>query len=274
MTSSPAYLALLFGVAFLAGAVNSIAGGGSLLTFAAMILSGVTPLFANTTSAVALLPGSISALWGFRRELKGDARLLLTVSLPSLVGGILGAYILLSLGNARFTFMVPWLLLGATTLFIAQEPISRLIGPLHSGRAALVAQQQPPEATAGAQLRPAVLLAVALFQLLVSIYGGFFGSGMGILMLATYGLAGVASIHRRNALKHIAAVCINGPAALIFFRHGYVQPGPALLMMLAAVCGGYGGARLALWVGAPVVRRAIIVINLVLAAGAFWRMLS
>lgn len=263
--TTPAHTALLFGVAFLAGAVNSIAGGGSLLTFAALILSGVPPLLANTTSTVALLPGSVSSLWGYRRELKGEARLLLIVSLPSLLGGVLGATLLLKLGEPRFDFLVPWLILGATALFVAQEPLARLFGRLlPSGAAA---------ATPPVRQRPAVLLAVALFQLVVAIYGGFFGSGMGILMLATFGLAGVASLHRRNGLKHAAALCINGPAALIFIRQGYVQLGPALLMMLAAMGGGYGGARLALRVGIPAVRRAIILINLALATAALWRML-
>ena len=265
MILSPTYTALLFGVAFLAGAVNSIAGGGSLLTFAALIVSGVPPLLANTTSTVALLPGSFSSLWGFRRELKGEARLLFIVSLPSLLGGILGAALLLKIGEPRFDFLVPWLILGATGLFVAQEPLTRLFARLlPSG---------PAAAAAPARQRPAVLLAVALFQLVVAVYGGFFGSGMGILMLATFGLAGVASLHRRNGLKHAAALCINGPAALIFIRHGYVQLGPALLMMLAALGGGYGGARLALRVGIPAVRRAIICINLALAATALWRVL-
>ena len=267
MSFLPAHPALLFGVAFLAGAVNSIAGGGSLLTFAALILSGVPPLLANTTSTVALLPGSVSSLWGFRRELKGQGRLLLIVSLPSLLGGILGATWLLRLGEPRFDFLVPWLILGATALFVAQEPLARLFSRL------LPRGAEAAEAVHPTRQRSAVLLAVALFQLVVAIYGGFFGSGMGILMLATFGLAGVASLHRRNGLKHAAALCINGPAALIFIRQGYVQPGPVLLMMLAALGGGYGGARLALWVGIPVVRRAIVFINLALATAALWRML-
>lgn len=280
MSFSPTYTALLFGVAFLAGAVNSIAGGGSLLTFAALILGGVTPLVANTTSTVALLPGSISSLWGFRGELKGERRLLLAVALPSLAGGILGAVLLLSLGNSRFTYLVPWLILGATTLFMAQEPLTRLFSRKVAAQKSSAAKPElapapaPKSAAQEPRLRPAALLGVALFQLLVAIYGGFFGSGMGILMLATFGLAGIESLHRRNALKHAAAVCINGPAALIFLWHGSVQPGPALLMMLAAVGGGYGGARLALWLGVPVVKRAVVVINLALAAAAFWRMLG
>jgi uncharacterized membrane protein YfcA len=268
VTLSPAHTALLFVVALLAGAVNSIAGGGSLLTFAALILSGVPPLLANTTSTVALLPGSVSSLWGYRRELRGQALLLLIVGLPSLLGGILGALALLTVGEPRFASLVPWLILGATALFVAQEPLTRRVGRL---------LPPSPEGAGAAPVRarrPLVLAAVALFQLLVAIYGGFFGSGMGILMLATFGLAGVASLHQRNALKHAAALCINGPAALIFLRQGYVQPGPALLMMLAAVGGGYGGARLALRVGVPAVRRAIIVINLTLAAAAIWRVLG
>lgn len=275
--TSPAHGVLLFVVAFLAGAVNAVAGGGSLLTFAALILSGVSPLYANTTSTVALLPGSFSSLWGYRRELRGEALLSIFVGIPSLMGGILGALVLLAIGETRFTFLVPWLILGATALFVAQEPLTRLLGRLLAGGAAVrkAAPEQTPEHSPDPQRpRPITLMGVGLFQLAVAIYGGFFGSGMGILMLATFGLAGVVSIHRRNALKHVAAVCINGPAALIFIRHGYVQPGPALLMMMAAIGGGYGGARLALWIGIPAVRRAIIVINLLLAAAAFWRMLT
>jgi uncharacterized membrane protein YfcA len=259
VTLAPAGYALLFGAAFVAGAVNSIAGGGSLLTFFSLILLGVSPLQANATSTVALLPGSLSSLWGFRAQLDRDHRLLLIVGLPSLIGGVLGALLLLGLGEARFSGLVPWLVLLATLLFIAQKPLR------------LLAARRAPAPVHAAPLRRRAQLALFCFQLLVSIYGGFFGSAMGILMLVAFGLCGVASIHQRNALKHMAAVCINGLAAIIFLWRGCVQLGPALCMMAAAIAGGYGGARLALRVGPIWVRRAIIVINLAIVAAAFWR---
>ncbi len=260
-----AQAALLLGAGFLAGAVNSIAGGGSLLTFALLLLFGVTPLHANATSTLALVPGSVSSLWGFRSSLDREGRFLLAVGLASLIGAVLGAFLLLRVGEVSFSRVAPWLILAATVLFMVQGPLLSWLRSRRAGR-----EEDVLSATSPSQK---TLLVIFFVQLGIAIYGGFFGSGMGILMLAAFGLVGLTSIHRMNALKHLAAVLINGLAALIFVRNGCVDWAPALLIAVAAIVGGYAGARAALWVGAVPVRRAIMVINLSIAAFTFWRLL-
>src|SRR5437660_9654192 len=150
-----------------AGAVNAIAGGGTLLTFPAIVGLGVTPLVANATSTVALWPGSLGSMWGYRRELGGARRWVIGFAAPSLVGGALGAWLLLHTPPAAFDRIVPFLVLGATVVFLLQGPLLRVLRP------------DAPEASP----RRTFLAA----QFLVAVYGGYFGAGIGILMLAVLG---------------------------------------------------------------------------------------
>lgn len=243
------HLLVLFLAALVAGAVNSVAGGGTLLTFPTLLAFGVPPIAANATSTVALVPGSFSAFWGYRDDLKRGRRTLLAFALPSLVGGVLGALFVDRIGDAAFAKAVPWLILGATALFVVQAPLrawllrrlDRPAGGEHGGRAALVG--------------------VVLFQLAVATYGGFFGAGIGILMLAALGLLGLESIHRMNGVKNFANVCINGVASLTFIALGRVRWDLALVMAAGAIIGGQLGARTAKRVGERNVRRAVVVIG-------------
>jgi len=248
---------LLFAAAFAAGAINSIAGGGTLLTFPALLSAGLPAVTANATSTVALVPGSLSAFWGYRSEVRGEGRLLLAMALPSLVGGTLGALAAHHVGDDAFARLAPLLVLGATVLFMAQEPLrrwSRAEGAAHRrGRAQLAG--------------------IASFQLLVALYGGFFGAGIGILMLAALGVLGLTDIHRMNGLKNLAAVCINGLAALTFAAAGRVEWPLAALMMVGGVAGGYGGAGLAQRLGPATVRRLVVAIGLGISAYLFVRLL-
>ena len=241
-------LVLLFAAAFVAGAVNAIAGGGTLLSFPTMIWLGRDPIVANATNSVALWPGSLAALLGFRRELVQAERAALWLTAPSLVGGLLGAALLLRTPSRTFGALVPYLILFATGLFAAQHPITRALGP----------DVRRPSRR--------YWFAAAAFQLLVATYGGYFGAGMGIVMLATLALLGLGDIHQANALKNLFAVCINGIAAAWFVIGGAVDWRDAAVMAAGAIVGGFAGAGLGRKLGRVFVQRAVIAIGLTAAA--------
>ncbi len=238
----------VFVAAALGGAVNSIAGGGTLLTFPAIVWLGVPPLVANATNAVALWPGAMGSMWAYRGELAGAGGWLAWFTVPSVLGGVLGALLLMRTSAERFDAIVPFLVLGATVLFILQRPIAaRLLG-------------RRPDGEERTLSRPSWRFLLA--QLAVAVYGGYFGAGIGILMLASLGAMGLANIHRMNGLKNWGATCINGVAALAFVANGMVDWTVALAMAAGGLAGGYGGARLALRVGQTTVRRAVVTIGL------------
>ena len=252
----PLHLLLLLLAALAAGAINSAAGGGTLLTFPVLLsVLGHVPngsVLANGTSTVALVPGSLSAFWGYRGEVAGQKRSLWEMAVPSLLGGAGGAYLANIVNPATFSRLVPWLIFGATFLFLVQEPVRRWIGRGTSEGSA-------------AQARP-LGLGGMMFQFCVAVYGGFFGAGIGILMLAALGFLGQTNIHRMNGLKNFAAVCINGVGALTFIFYKHVDWPLALSMMVMAIAGGYGGAGLAKHVGQPNVRRFVIAVGLIFGA--------
>ena len=240
------------GAAFTAGLINSIAGGGTLVSFPALLWVGRDPILANATSTVALWPASLAGVYGFRRELKRGSRLILLFGVPSLLGGVLGAGLLLRTPSEILARLVAFLILFATLLLAVREPISRSLKKTE--------ESEPTRAWwAGA----------VLFQFLVGVYGGYFGAGIGILMLAALGLLGFTDIHRMNALKNLLAICINGVAALWFIASGKVYWADVLLMTFAAIAGGYTGARLAYRLGRRFVRIAVIVIGLVMSISLF-----
>jgi uncharacterized membrane protein YfcA len=250
---------LLFGAAFIAGIVNSMAGGGTLLTFPALLSAGLPAVTANATSTVALVPGSLSAFWGYRSEVQGEGRLLLAMAVPSLMGGTLGALAADRVGDAVFAELAPLLVLGATFLFMAQEPLRRWS---YAGSGL--------SREGGRELHK--LGVIGSFQLLVALYGGFFGAGIGILMLAALGLLGLRDIHRMNGLKNIAAVCINGLAALTFAACGRVNWPIASFMIVGGIAGGYTGAGLARRIGQQMVRRFVAMIGLLISFYLFLRL--
>ena len=262
MPVSHFHLSLLFVTALIAGAINSVAGGGTLLTFPALLAAGVPSVAANATSTVALVPGSISAYWGYRGEMGRSRHALARLALPSLLGGALGAWLAVKAGNALFDHLVPWLIFSATFLFLAQEPVRRwLDGRRHSPGAE--SGGLPGESHFG----PGALL----FQFFVAVYGGFFGAGIGILMLAALGFLGQTNIHRMNGLKNFAAICINGVGAATFILFGRVHWPLALLMATGAIIGGFGGAGLARRVGQTNVRRLVVAIGLLFGAYTLWK---
>ena len=240
---------ILLTAAFLAGAINSIAGGGTLLSFPALVWLGRDPILANATNTVALWPGSFAGVVGFRREVASARRWLLFLTIPSLIGGTAGAILLLHTSSTTFSNLVPFLILGATLLLAAQEVIAQKLQ--------IVAQGHRWMAAAFG------------FQLLVGIYGGYFGAGMGILMLAALGLIGLTDLHQMNGLKNLMAICINGVAAIYFAFSGAVLWRDAGMMAAASIVGGYLGAKVARRLGRKFVRGLVVAIGLTMTV-ALW----
>lgn len=247
-------LPIVFLAAFAAGMINSVAGGGTLVSFPTLVWIGRDPIVANITNTVALWPGSLGAMLGFRRELGGGRRWMLLLGGPSVVGGLIGAVLLLQTPSKTFAAIVPYLILFATVLFMLQESINRWLGRPHT-----------PHATA------TWWLGAAGFQLLVAIYGGYFGAGIGILMLAALGVLGLSDIHQMNGLKNFFAMCINMVAATYFMVWGNVSWIDAFVMAIGAIAGGFGGAGIARRLGRTFVRRVVITIGLTMAASLFFR---
>jgi uncharacterized membrane protein YfcA len=247
---------IIFLAALLAGIINSIAGGGTLISFPALVWIGWPPIIANATNTVALWPGSLAGVVGFRRELATVRRWLLLLTIPSLLGGAAGAVLLLRTSERTFVRIVPLLILGATLLLAAQEMVTRRLGLIAR------AHERP---TAG------WVVFVFTFQFLVSIYGGYFGAGMGILMLAALGLIGLTDLHQMNGLKNLLAICINGVAAIYFAISGAVRWRDGLLMAVAAVIGGFAGAKLARRVGRKTMRRVVVAIGLTMTVALFFK---
>jgi len=250
---------ILIAASFGAGVMNAMAGGGTILTFPSLIFLGLPAIAANATSTVALLPGAVASLFGYRREVREHREWLKTLFVPSLVGGAIGSVLLLRTPEKTFELLAPILILFATALFMVQGIVSRrsasqaetVGGPPTSGRWAL-----------------AVIL-----QLGVAIYGGYFGAGIGILMLALLGFLGLSNIHAANGLKNFFGFCINAVAAGYFIFKGAVVWPAALVIIAGATLGGYLGARFARRIGKEKARAAVVVIGLLVTAILFWQRL-
>jgi uncharacterized membrane protein YfcA len=257
----PARLAIVALAAVGGGFINAIAGGGTLLTFPALIALGVPPIMANATSTVALWPGLLASLVGYRDALRGARSWTVRWAIPSMLGGGVGAVLLLLTPEQKFADSVPWLIWAATFIFIVQRPVMRWV----VGHAAPVADDAP------LPIPPAKFL---VLQFAFSIYGGYFGAGNGILMLAALGMMGLTNIHTMNGLKGWGGLNLNVVAVLIFAASGIVNWPIALTMAVGAAAGGAIGARMAQRVGQHWVRRAIIGIGLGSGAWLLFQRLS
>ena len=209
---------------FIAGAINAVAGGGTFLTFPA--LTGIAQLsekVANMTSTIGLWPGSAASVFAVRKELRRlPIDMLLIFSLISLIGGVIGSWLLINTSTEAFRLVIPWLLAFATIVFAFSKPISRWAGRHHGSKSA--------KWTA----------LVALVQLAVAIYGGYFGAGIGVLMLAGLSFAGLADVHQMNAMKVLLATIINAVAAVVFLFYK-IDWHIAGAMAIASVAGGFLG---------------------------------
>ncbi len=243
--------------AFAAGVVNSIAGGGTLLTFPAL-LAVLSPVMANATSTMAVFPGTIASAWAYRQDVQHPPRLLLWLLAPSALGGLIGTWIVTNTEERIFAALIPWLILGAALLFALQPIVARL------SAARLAEGPDQPLSTPR-------LAALVLVQFAVGIYGGYFGAGMGIMMLSALAYMGLRNVHEMNSVKTLLAGAINFASAGIFIAQGKVVWKYALPMALAATVGGYLGARWALRVPAVWVRGCVIAIGLLLSVYYFIR---
>lgn len=239
---------ILLVAAFLAGAMNAVAGGGSFLTLPALIYAGVPPVAANATGTVALLPGYASGVYGYRQDLTPVGNLSLPLlSVVSLVGGLAGAGLLLVTPDSVFRGIVPWLLLLATGLFAFGNLLAQRLRSLGlHGNGAMLG---------------------TLFA--VSVYGGYFNGGLGILLLAQLSLFGMTDLNAMNGLKNLFSAVLTAIAVVAYAAGGAVEWPKALLMTVAAVAGGYVGARVGRKIPKPVLRAGIIAVGLVMSAVFF-----
>lgn len=244
-----AYILLVL-AAFGAGLINSVAGGGSFLTFPALVFTGVPSIIANASSTVALIPGSLASGWAYRHDFKrSDTFPFWPSFLVSLAGGVVGALLLLWTPQRTFDSVIPWILLGATLLFAFGQNVSKTVNRMfHVGPA------------------------VAIFlQFLISIYGGYFGGAVGILMLAVWSAFGIKDIHVMNANKTLLGASMNTVAAALFILARKVWWAQTMAMLVAAVIGGYIGAHSARRIHPLIVRRIVVVISAAITIAFFAR---
>lgn len=223
---------LLFCAALLGGALNAVAGGGSFICFPALLFSGVPAVPANATNTVALWSGLAFSGGAFRHHLNVQRGVLFALALTSIAGGVIGALLLLRTPGDKFLRIIPWLMFAAVMLFVFGPKMARFKRSPESGMA-----HNP---TTGA------IAAASFFQLLVGVYGGYFGGGMGFMILAMLTAFGMANIHQMNAFKIVLSSATNGVAVIIFIlRHAVYWP-QALVMITGAALGGYFGAHYSL----------------------------
>lgn len=244
----PQALLLLALAGLVAGAVNALAGGGTIFTFSALMAAGLPPVTANATSAVSVLPGQIAAALAYRREIAASARHLLPLLLVSAVGGTAGGLLLLATDPALFRGLVPWLILLATLLFAAAPRIAALGERLAARRAAAIATGPGPGATT--------------LQGLVAVYGGYFGAGMGIMMLATLSLTEGRDFHRLNAAKNALASVMQGLAVAVFVLSGAVHWPSVAVVAAASVAGGWASVAVGRLVPQGAIRLLVILTGL------------
>jgi uncharacterized protein len=252
----------LFFAALVAGALNSVAGGGSFISFPALLFTGMAPIAANATNTAAVWPGSVASAVAYRNRITPAARRLLPpLLITGVIGGVLGACILLRTPQATFLHIVPWLLLGATLLFVASGPITARVNALHAR-----SRSRRDDKPSG------LLMAIALLlELLVAMYVGYFGAGVGILILALLAFMGMEDIHTMNALKTVLVSVVNGVATVTFIWARVIVWPQALLMLVGAMLGGYGGAHFAQKIDPQRIRWLVIAIGFAMSLYFFIR---
>lgn len=244
----------LFIAAILGGTLNSVAGGGSFITFPTLIFTGVKPIQANATSTVALWPGSIASLGAYRGSITTPRAMMVSLSIVSAIGGALGALLLIHTQQSTFVRLIPYLLLAATLIFSFGNAV------VGSVRSRMGQRQSRPWVSA---------VGVHTLQFVIAVYGGFFGGGIGILMLATFTLLSLGDINNMNAVKALLTSAINGVAIVLFVAAGKVEWLPAAIMIVGAIIGGYGGAAVARRLDARLVRAFVIIVGFVMTAYFF-----
>ena len=250
---TPQTIIFLFFAGALGGALNAVAGGGSFIAFPALLFTGVAPIPANATNTVALWVGVTASGGAFRKHLDISKRVMVPLAVTSVIGGIAGAYLLLHTPAQTFLRVLPWLMLGATLLFV----FGQRLGKSGSGIAA--------------NISTSALVFASVFELIVSVYGGYFGGGVGILNLAMLAVIGMTDIHAMNALKVVLGGIINGVAVITFIVKGAVVWKEGSVMIVGAILGGYLGARYSLKMPQAWIRAFVIVVGTGMTAYFFWK---
>ena len=251
-------VALLIVAGLLGGVMNAVAGGGTFLTFPALVFIGIPSVAANQTSTIAVFPGQCASFWAYRKILAAQTRTVVVLGVTSLLGGAFGAVILLNTSTPAFDLLVPWLLLGATLLFAFGNSLRRRLG--------LRLVHTSGKIGWGALKKAAVL------QLIIGIYGGFYGAGAGILELAVLDMLGLENIHLANALKVILTTAFNTLAVVIFLAVGKIYWPAALIVGSAAIIGGYSGAWVAQRLPQAWVRGFVIAVGATMTIYFFLRL--
>ena len=244
----------LFCAGVLGGALNAVAGGGSFIAFPALMFSGVPPIQANATNAVALWVGVTASSGAYRKHLDISRRVMIPLAVTSVIGGIVGAFLLLRTPAHTFLEILPWLMLGATLLFVFGGRLAR-------GSKSGLAHDASRSAIAVA----------ALFELVVAVYGGYFGGGVGIVNLAMLAALGMTDIHAMNALKVVLGGIINGIAVVTFTLAGAVAWKPGFIMIAGAIVGGYFGAHYAQKLPQSWIRAFVIAVGTSMTIYFFWK---
>ncbi len=244
----------LFCAAVCAGALNAVAGGGGFIAFPALIFTGMQPIAANATNTAALWPGTVAATGAYRGSIRGHRERLIPLIVTGIIGGVIGAYVLLHTPQRTFMHLVPWFLVTATLLFTFSKHITRFFRShvaFHDG--------------------PGSVIGGALLQLMIGVYIGYFGAGAGILMLAMLAVLGETDIHAMNGMKTLLATVANGMALLTFIITRTVQWPQALVMVVGASLGGYGAAWYAQRIDPRITRGLVIFTGFAMAAYFFIR---
>ena len=248
------FVIFLFVAGVLGGALNSVAGGGSFIVFPALLFTGVPPIPANATNTIALWTAAAASGGAYRKRLDVPRRLMIPLLAASLVGGLVGAFLLLKTPAHTFMRVLPWLTLGATLLFAFGKKLAR-------GRTSILEHEATTRALAGA----------TLFQLVVAIYGGYFGGGMGIVVLAMLSTLGMTDIHSMNALKSVMGFVVNGVAVVMFIVWRAVYWKHGLIMIAGGIVGGYVGAHYAQKVPQAWIRVFVVMVGAGMTVYFFWK---
>ncbi len=247
---------LLFGAGLVAGALNSLAGGGSFIAFPALLLAGVPPVLANATNTFAAWPGYVSGAVGYWPHIWQNRRLLLPYSIAALIGGYLGAELLLRVSDAQFSVVIPWLMGLAVIMFSFGGRFSRWLARHNRG---------------GEKAAMAARIGLLALLAMISLYGGFFNAGLGIILLAFFALAGLKNIHAMNGIKLWLSVIVASVAIIRFALEGSIAWYEGSLVFTGSLIGGYVAARLAHLIPTKILRFAIIVYGIVLTLVFFWQ---
>jgi len=246
-------IAFLFFAGALGGALNAVAGGGSFIAFPALLFTGVPPIQANATNTVALWVGVTASTGAYRNRLDLSRRVFVPLAITSLIGGVAGAYLLLHTPAQTFLRVLPWLMLGATLLFLFGGRLGR------SGQGL------------GRDISTSALVFASVFELLVAVYGGYFGGGMGIVNLAMLAAIGMTDIHAMNALKVVLGGIINGVAVVTFILARAVVWKQGAIMIAGGMLGGYLGAHYAQKLPQAWIRSFVILVGALMTAYFFWK---